>query len=56
MIGDISRQRTWEIPLPIFYCKNCEKEYVTPDSLDKVQKYSKRKRIQMHGLNYQKKN
>lgn len=33
----ISRQRTWGVPLPIFYCKNCEKEYVTPESLDKVQ-------------------
>lgn len=34
----ISRQRTWGIPLPIFYCKDCEKEYVTSESLDKVQK------------------
>ena len=33
----ISRQRTWGVPLPIFYCKNCEKEYVTAESLDKVQ-------------------
>ena len=33
----ISRQRTWGVPLPIFYCKNCEKEYVTPESLDKIQ-------------------
>ena len=33
----ISRQRTWGVPLPIFYCKNCEKEYVTSESLDKVQ-------------------
>ena len=32
----ISRQRTWGVPLPIFYCKNCEKEYVTPESLDKI--------------------
>ncbi|HJJ14362.1 MAG TPA: isoleucine--tRNA ligase [Clostridiaceae bacterium] len=34
----ISRQRTWGVPLPIFYCKECEKEYVTSESLDKVQK------------------
>ncbi len=34
----ISRQRTWGVPIPIFYCKNCEKEYVTEESLDKVQK------------------
>lgn len=34
----ISRQRTWGVPIPIFYCKNCEKEYVTDESLAKVQK------------------
>ena len=34
----ISRLRTWGVPLPIFYCKDCEKEYVTSESLDKVQK------------------
>ena len=33
----ISRQRTWGVPLPIFYCKNCEKEYVTEESLNKIQ-------------------
>lgn len=33
----ISRQRTWGVTLPIFYCKDCGKEYVTPESLDKVQ-------------------
>ena len=33
----ISRQRTWGVPIPIFYCKECEKEYVTPESLDKIQ-------------------
>ena len=33
----ISRQRTWGVPLPIFYCKDCEKEYVTAESLEKVQ-------------------
>ena len=34
----ISRQRTWGVPIPVFYCKSCEKEYVTPESLEKVQK------------------
>lgn len=34
----ISRQRTWGVPLPIFYCEECEQEYVTPETLDKVQK------------------
>ncbi len=33
----ISRQRTWGVPIPIFYCKNCEKEYVTEESLKKIQ-------------------
>ena len=33
----ISRQRTWGVPIPIFYCEECEKEYVTPESLKKVQ-------------------
>lgn len=33
----ISRQRTWGVPIPVFYCKNCEKEYVTSDSLKKIQ-------------------
>ena len=32
----ISRQRTWGVPIPIFYCKECEKEYVTDESLEKV--------------------
>ena len=39
----ISRQRTWGVPIPIFYCADCEKEYVTPESLDKVQEIFKEK-------------
>ena len=39
----ISRQRTWGVPIPVFYCKDCEKEYVTPESLDKVQELFKEK-------------
>ncbi len=39
----ISRQRTWGVPIPIFYCKECEKEYVTEDSLKKVQEIVKEK-------------
>lgn len=39
----ISRQRTWGVPIPIFYCKNCEKEYVTEESLKKVQEIVKEK-------------
>ena len=39
----ISRQRTWGVPIPVFYCKDCEKEYVTSESLEKVQKLFKEK-------------
>ena len=37
----ISRQRTWGVPIPIFYCKDCGKEYDTDESLEKVQKIFK---------------
>ena len=39
----ISRQRTWGVPIPIFYCKECEKEYVTDESLEKIQNIVKEK-------------
>ncbi len=39
----ISRQRTWGVPIPIFYCKECEKEYVTEESLEKIQSIVKEK-------------
>ena len=39
----ISRQRTWGVPIPIFYCADCEKEYVTDESLAKIQKIFKEK-------------
>lgn len=39
----ISRQRTWGVPLPIFYCKNCEKEYVTEESIEKIKNIVKEK-------------
>jgi isoleucyl-tRNA synthetase len=32
----ISRQRTWGVPLPIYYCKKCGKEYVTKESIEKL--------------------
>ncbi len=32
----ISRQRTWGVPIPMFYCEDCGKEYITPDSIAKV--------------------
>ena len=33
----ISRQRTWGVPLPIFYCKECNEPYVTEESIKKIQ-------------------
>lgn len=32
----ISRQRTWGVPLPIFYCKDCNEPYVTEESIEKI--------------------
>lgn len=32
----ISRQRVWGVPIPIFFCEKCEKEYVTDESIKKI--------------------
>ncbi|MBE5805835.1 MAG: isoleucine--tRNA ligase [Clostridiales bacterium] len=42
----ISRQRTWGVPLPIFYCEECEKEFVNAESIEKVKDIVKK-----HGTN-----
>ena len=34
----ISRQRVWGVPIPIFFCEKCEKEYVTDESIEKISK------------------
>ena len=39
----ISRQRTWGVPLPIYYCKECEEPYVTEESISKLQELVKEK-------------
>ena len=39
----ISRQRTWGVPIPIFYCEECEKEYITEESISKIQKIFREK-------------
>ena len=39
----ISRQRTWGVPIPIFYCKECGKEYATEESFKKVEKLFREK-------------
>ena len=33
----ISRQRVWGVPIPAFYCTSCQKELLTPKSLQKVE-------------------
>jgi isoleucyl-tRNA synthetase len=32
----ISRQRTWGVPIPMFFCQDCGKPYCTEESIDKV--------------------
>lgn len=32
----ISRQRTWGVPIPIFYCKECGKELINEDTIKAV--------------------
>ena len=34
----VSRQRTWGVPIPIFYCAECGKEMITPESISHLQK------------------
>ena len=41
----ISRQRTWGVPLPIYYCKDCGKEYITKESIEKLKEIFKEKRV-----------
>jgi len=32
----LSRQRSWGVPIPVFYCKSCSEIYVTRESVDKI--------------------
>ncbi len=34
----ISRQRTWGVPIPIFYCQECNKELINDDTIRYLQK------------------
>ncbi len=34
----ISRQRTWGVPIPIFYCRDCGKEIINDQSISHLQK------------------
>ncbi len=33
----ISRQRSWGVPIPIFYCKECGKEIINDDTIRRIQ-------------------
>jgi isoleucyl-tRNA synthetase len=32
----ISRQRTWGVPIPIFYCNNCGEAVITPQTIERI--------------------
>ncbi|MDO8885521.1 isoleucine--tRNA ligase [Candidatus Oleimmundimicrobium sp.] len=32
----ISRQRSWGVPIPVFYCSNCRKEIVTKETINAI--------------------
>ncbi len=34
--GASACQRTWGVPIPIFFCKDCGKPYCTQESIDKI--------------------
>ena len=37
----ISRQRRWGLPIPVFYCNDCEEPVCTPESIESVSKVFK---------------
>ncbi|HBE13381.1 MAG TPA: isoleucine--tRNA ligase, partial [Clostridiales bacterium] len=32
----ISRQRTWGVPIPIFYCADCKKTIISKKAIDRI--------------------
>ncbi|ABO49257.1 Isoleucyl-tRNA synthetase [Desulforamulus reducens MI-1] len=34
----VSRQRTWGVPIPIFYCNDCGKEIITEETISHIEK------------------
>lgn len=39
----ISRQRVWGVPIPAFYCKNCQKIVITSETIEAVRKLFREK-------------
>jgi isoleucyl-tRNA synthetase len=39
----ISRQRTWGVPIPIFYCKDCGKELINDETITRLNELFKQK-------------
>lgn len=37
----ISRQRVWGVPIPIFYCEDCGKEFIADETIDALNKIFK---------------
>ncbi|PKM81664.1 MAG: isoleucine--tRNA ligase [Firmicutes bacterium HGW-Firmicutes-14] len=37
----VSRQRTWGVPIPIFYCENCGKELITDKTINHIKELFK---------------
>lgn len=37
----VSRQRTWGVPIPIFYCNDCGKEIITEETIAHIEKLFK---------------
>jgi isoleucyl-tRNA synthetase len=32
----VSRQRAWGVPITVFYCRDCEKQYMTPELMERI--------------------
>ena len=45
----ISRQRTWGVPLPIFYCEECGEPLCYKRIYKEKSKIYLEKKVQMHG-------
>lgn len=57
----ISRQRTWGIPIPVFFCNDCEQEIIRPDVInniadivekDGIEAWHKREAVDFLGSDY----